>query len=138
MRPALRSLTPVIACILASLPTVAMAAPGLYLTWNDCPLSAAAVADLAGPCVNSDHEELVVSFELAAATDSVIELDADMAVQTASAGLPDWWHYETGGCRNQMLVATADFTGRTACTDFWQGEATFGGAPVYTPGAPRG
>jgi len=109
----------------------AAADPGIYLTWNDCSLAPEATASLAGACDNANQEQLFLSFELPAAADSVIEMDAVVDVQTGPTTLPAWWRYDPEGCRYGMLVARAGFDGYTACADFWRGAATFDGPPVY-------
>ena len=75
-----------VALLLAAAP--ARADPGLYLSWIDCPLAASSRQSLLGPCLDTAQEELVVSFELPAALDSVIELDAVVDVQSQATLLP--------------------------------------------------
>lgn len=138
LRP--RMVVMVIAALVTSwlVPGAVSAGPGLYLSWNDCPLSAASTSGMVGPCVDDAWEELVVSFELASPCDSVIALDAVVDVQSAAAALPPWWAYAPpSGCHYGGLIESADFLGLAACADFWQGLATYGGPPVYVQ-APRG
>jgi hypothetical protein len=116
----------------------AAAGPGLFLSWNDCSLSAASSNSLIVPCVNRAEEQLVASFELATRVDSVIALEAVVDVQSAAPSLPAWWGYAPAGCRFGELTASATFVGHSACADFWHGLATFDGPPVYSPTAPRG
>ncbi len=123
----------VVVALLASLASSgARAGAGIFLSWNDCPLSAASAATLMGSCVNGAQEQLIASLELASPVDSVIALEAVVDVQGAAAVLPPWWDYSTLGCRYGKLIASAAFLGSTACVDFWQGQATFDGPPVYS------
>src|SRR5205085_8523306 len=108
----------VAAAAVPAVPALAGGAPGLYLSWGDCPLGPTSLEDFSGPCVNGGHEELVLSFELAAPVDSVIELDAVVDVQSAAVTLPLWWQYSPTGCRYGRLTTDVDFSGYSACADF--------------------
>ncbi len=110
----------------------------IALDWRDCPLSANAVSDLTTACGDGATEQLVASFTLAQAVDSVLAVDVTIDLVSQNTTLPAWWHYEPAGCRYGKLSASADFTAYTACTDFWQGQATFDTPPVYELGLPRG
>ena len=108
----------------------------LFLSWNDCASSPLAASDRSGSCQASGSEDLYVAFELSQPADSVIGLEAVVDVRSSAATLPAWWQYAPGGCRFGTLIADADFSGRSACGDFWLGRASLGGPPVYTVGSP--
>jgi hypothetical protein len=54
----------------------------------------------------------------------VIAVEIVVDIQHSSATLPDWWRLNVGGCRQGVnIAAAADFPGKTACLDMWQGAA---------------
>ncbi len=112
--------------------------PGLYLTWQDCALSPAAVANRSVTCgAPSGEESLYIAFALPWTLDSVIAVEAVVDVQAAGV-LPDWWQFGPLGCRSGALHARGEFQAGTACSDFWMGEATLDGLQGYYVGEPRG
>lgn len=111
---------------------------GIELSWVDCPASPSAVSDRSAICGDGTPQTLVCSFTLASPVDSVLALEAVVDVVTASGTLPDWWQFAPSGCDYGGLRTDADFGGFSACTDLWQGQATFGGPPVYSVGQPHG
>ena len=134
-----RAMFLVVACLVAvSSAPMAGAAEGLYLTWNDCAASMAASPSAIFDCAsNSGESDLFCAFTLSQPVDSVLALEIVVDLQSAAAALPDWWHSEPGGCRESLLQADDDFSGRGGCVDFWQG-GTSGGLQTYMPGFPRG
>ncbi len=137
MHPALRPayLGTLLGTLLATPP--ASAAEGLYLTWNDCALGISA-ASIRGFACNADfgQQALYCALVMAQPTDSVLGVEIVVDVQHAAPALPDWWHFEVGGCRAGQLVADDNF-GLANCQDLWQGQAS-GGLQSYTVGMPRG
>ena len=125
-------------------PPAARAAEGLYLTWNDCWQGAVMTSNLAFACdTNLGESELYCAFTMPQATSNVVAVEIVVDVQHSSAGLPDWWQLGPGGCRGEVtqlnLIAAADFPGRSACLNMWQGApSATAGMPVYIPSEPRG
>lgn len=109
-----------------------VSADALYLNWNDCASSTSAASTASTSCPMTGSRVLVLSFELSQALDNVIGLEADVDVQVAADSLPDWWQLAPGGCSYGRLVGSANFGTFSACSDFWAGQATFDGPPVYT------
>lgn len=126
-----------IALLLALSPTVANGAPGLYLTWNDCALGPTASSNETFACdANTDQSALYCAFTMPQARDSVLGVEVVVDVQHTAAAMPDWWRFESGGCRAGALNQSgADFTGQMGCVDPWQG-AAFGGIQSYNIGPP--
>lgn len=120
--------------------TFAQQTKGIYLKWNDCAL-AGGVADKAFGCASdAGNNFLVASFIPAApgAQDTITMLtgeDAFVDLITASAGLPDWWAYQSGGCRFGSMVNSAQFITLSTCSNPWS--ANVSGGSNYTP-APIG
>ena len=128
--------------LILSLATSAAAASAdaasLHLTWNACPLDAAATTDRVFSCQTSVGEHpLLCSMTLDQPVDQVLGLEIVIDVQHAAPALPDWWRFETGGCRAGTLLADDVFPGSSDCVDPWLGEATVTVASVE-PGMPRG
>jgi hypothetical protein len=116
----------------------ARGAEGLFLTWNDCALAAAASHDLSWLCdSNAGHHDLYCAFRVSAPVDSVLGFEIVVDVQHADAVLPDWWLLASDGCRYGQLGAGLDFTGHSECADFSLGRAT-GGVMGYYVTEPRG
>ena len=122
-------------------PVAARAAEGIYLSWNDC-VRGSYTSNLNFSCnTNVGQGELYCAFTMPQPADNVVAVEIVVDVQHASAALPDWWRLDPGGCREGVILdAAADFPGRTACLDMWQGAATPAIAQVagYKPTEPRG
>jgi len=140
----------VVVSALAVLVASALGAPasqsaeGLYLTWNDCPLGGGA-QNMAFACnSNAGQQELYCAFTMPQAANNVTSIEIVIDVQHSAAQLPSWWQLSPGQCRGDItqfsLVAAADFPGRSACTNMWQGASTPAAAnePVFIPLEPRG
>jgi hypothetical protein len=116
----------------------ARAVEGLYLTWGECVLGGAASHDLINSCAgNAGQSDLYCAFRMPAPADSVLGMELVVDVQHSEATLPDWWRFDNGGCRAGQLTASLDFTARTACTDFYLGNAA-GGLQGYYVTQPNG
>jgi hypothetical protein len=125
-------------CLLASGPSIGRAAEGLYLTWNDCALDAAATHDLVSGCASDLGEQaLYCAFGLSAPVDSVLGLELVVDVQSAAPQMPDWWRFDLGGCRAGNLSAGFVFPPFSPCGDFFHGNAA-GGLQDYSLREPRG
>jgi hypothetical protein len=128
--------------VLAPLP--ARAAEGLFLTWNDCYQSPSAVSNVAFACnTNVGQNEMFCAFTMPQAATNVVAVEIVIDVQHSSSALPDWWQLTTGGCRGDAaqfnLTASADFSGRTACANMWQGSpSAIANMQGYIPSEPRG
>jgi hypothetical protein len=119
--------------------TPARAAEGIFLNWNDCPLGVGATSDLTNLCsTNAGQSELICSFSLAQAVDSVLAVEITIDLQHSEAALPEWWRFDQSPCRANALGIDGNFAGRNACEDMWHGEPVAGGLAQYTVGLPRG
>jgi len=126
-----------LAAVLLALPSRAAAAEGLYLTWGECALHPSAAHDRGSACnSNLGVNDLFCAFRVGALVDSVLGVEAEVDVQHADAELPDWWRFDVGGCRSGELLTDLDFRARSACADFYHGNAAAG--LVYDPGQPHG
>ena len=110
------------------------AADAIQLSWTSCAGSAGAASDLTVPCVNTDHENAFVSFELASPMDSVVAVEGVVDIQSSAPELPEWWMYQPGGCRYLRLIASASFPGGSGCADFGAGGASLDAPPIYLAG----
>jgi hypothetical protein len=127
-----------VACLLAVAPSAVRAAEGLYLTWNDCALGAGATHDRGSGCTSeTGQQSLYCAFGLPAPVDSVLGLDLVVDVQSADPVLPDWWRFDSGGCRAGSLSAGFVFPSSSPCGDFLQGNAA-GWLQGYYLDEPRG
>jgi hypothetical protein len=116
----------------------APAAEGLFLTWNDCALSAVASHDLSWACdANTGEQRLYCAFRLSAPVDSVLGFELVVDIQHSAPSLPDWWRLAAGGCRWGQLGAGLDFRAHADCADFSLGRAA-GGVLGYYVTEPRG
>ena len=133
---------PGLALFLLSAPALgvgsAAAADGLHLRWNDCPAGASPASIATFACdTDAGSHELLCSLTSAQPIDSVLGVDIVVDLQYSGPILPDWWHFEFGGCRFGQLVADDNFAGHAGCTDLWGGQAA-GGLLSYTVGMPHG
>jgi hypothetical protein len=143
MHLALRRLIATLAAVVsfgcACSPRAHAASPGLYLTWNDCVASPAARFDLSSTCgSDGGSQSLVAAFQLASPLDSVVAIEITVDIQHDLPYLPAWWQLAPGGCRYGALSADADFTGWSACADFWNGLGTKSPPVTYLLGEPGG
>lgn len=126
----------------AAAPASLPAAEGIRLTWNDCYLGQTADSNRDFDCSsNAGQSELFCAFTMPQAADKVVAIEIVVDIQHAAEALPDWWRFDVGGCREGLeLSAAADFPGRTACLNMWQGAVTPAIAQVqgYIPTEPRG
>lgn len=114
-----------LAPLLTLLPARPANAEALYLDWHDCWLGTTAASNLTFSCLgNFGDRLLVLGFTLDQPIDSVIAIEAVVDIEHADATLPDWWHFEQGGCREGSLDATLDMTGLDGCSDPWGGSGT--------------
>lgn len=126
-----------VAALFALAPTAAQGGSGLYLTWNDCALGSTASSNETFACdANTGQSALYCAFTMPQARDSVLGVEVVVDLQHTAAAMPDWWRFESGGCRAGALNQSgADFTGETGCVDPWQGMA-IGGIQSYNIGPP--
>lgn len=114
------------------------AAEGLFLTWNDCALAPGSAHDLQQSCTsNLGGQDLLCAFRMPSPADSVLGIELEVDVQHADVSLPDWWRFDTGGCRVGDLLARFDFHSGSPCVDFFLGHAS-GGLQGYYLNQPRG
>ncbi len=112
-------------------------AADLRLTWDECPEGNAQTVKQSSCNALFAVDPLVSSFVLSAPVDSVIGMEVVVDLVTDSATLPDWWHYEPGGCNAGALTATGDFSTIGACANPWNSTAT-GLVQAWWGGQPRG
>ena len=115
-------------------------APGLSLTWNDCPGGATASQNLSYACNgNTDSFQLVCSLVVQNAIAGVIGAELVIDLQSSDpVAVPDWWRLDgsgTGGCRAGGFDTIFDFSTNPGCTDAWQGNG-FGGNQGFSVGLP--
>jgi hypothetical protein len=125
-------------------PRAARAGEALYLTWNDCP-AGGGVSNLAFACdTNNGENDLFVAFTMPQAANNVVAVEIVIDMQHSSLSLPDWWRLDPSGCRfdmnNPAISVAANFPGKTACQNMWQGASTPAIAQLadYIPGQPGG
>jgi hypothetical protein len=136
-RPMVSALVFALAALSFGVPA-ARGAAGLYLTWNDCTLAAAASHDLSWACdANAGEHRLTCAFGVDAPVDSVLGFEIVVDIQHSATELPDWWQLAAGGCRYGLLGADLDFRAGTECADFSLGRAA-GGVVGYYVSEPRG
>jgi hypothetical protein len=122
--------------LLVSFAALARAAEGSYLRWGDCPLGASASGVRGFSCdTDAGEQTLVCAFTSPQPIDSVLGVEIVVDLQHSDAVLPDWWHLEPAGCRDNALRADQTF-GSSACSNIWAGAA--GGILDYAIGMPRG
>jgi hypothetical protein len=127
-----------VACLSAAGPSALCAAEGLYLTWNDCAPGAGATRDRSSDCASeTGQQDLYCAFGVPAAVDSVLGMELVVDVQSAATVLPNWWRFDTGGCRVGNLRAGFVFPSPSPCGDFLNGNAA-GGLQGYYLNEPRG
>ena len=113
------------------------AAEGLYLTWNDCARNGAGQSVLVPDCGSSTPSALYCAMVMPQPTDSVLGAEITIDLQVADSSLPDWWRFDTGGCRDGDLAANVNFSALNACSAVWPNLAS-SGVLGYTIGMPRG
>ncbi len=96
-------------------------ADDLSLRWNECP-EGGGLAQRTSACGNPlAVEHLLASLQLSTAVDSVVAIEMVVDVISASATLPDWWRFGSGGCNSGALTASADYSALGACSDPFSG-----------------
>jgi hypothetical protein len=119
--------------------SVAVAAPGLSLSWQSCRGEGTGSSNRAFACdVNTGASEvLVVSFELPADLAQVSGNEVVLDLLSQSDPMPAWWDFKNAGaCRLTSLVfnQVAD-PNNVVCVDWAQGGST-GGIGAYSTGTP--
>ena len=105
---------------LALLFATAAHAGRLYLRWNAC-FGDGGVQNRAFACdTNLGSEQLVATFNLPVAVDSVMSVDGFINIYFFGPALPAWWEFGVAGnCRPSSLVASATLpAGASSCIDF--------------------
>ncbi len=105
---------------LALLLATAAHAGRLYLRWNAC-FGDGGVQNRAFACdTNLGSEQLVATFNLPVAVDSVMSVDGFINIYFFGPALPAWWEFGVAGnCRPSSLLATATLpAGASSCIDF--------------------
>ncbi|MBI5709680.1 MAG: hypothetical protein HZC42_05145 [Candidatus Eisenbacteria bacterium] len=130
--------TLLLAFLLAFAAAPALAAEGLWLTWDECVLDPAAPHNRNSPCLgNVNGQDLYCAFQMPFPVDSVLGVDIVVDVQHGSPVLPSWWQFAPDSCRAGQLRVSFDFSTSSFCTDFWFGNGV-GGLQGYYQGEPRG
>lgn len=127
--------------LLALTATVAAAAPGLNLGWNQCGIGGA--VNKTFNCNSNSGLFTAVGSYLSGDTEgrSMAGNDIVIDLQSATAPLPAWWAFKNvGTCRQTALTVSADFSsdlggpnGSGDCQDIWAGQAQ-GGLAAYNIG----
>ena len=117
----------VLVCACSALARPALAAPAGYnVSWDDCGL-AGSVNQIFACDTNAGSHLLVASFIAPPGIDSLIAIFADLEFRPGSGILPNWWSLASAGdCRAGSLTAQFDFSGRSACIDYWATHAIGG------------
>lgn len=116
----------------------AFCAGGLSLTWGDCGQAGAGQAVQSFACdTDVGSEPLYCALVTPEPVDSVLGIEITIDLQVAGASLPDWWRFDTGGCRDGALHADVDFGALSTCRDMWVTSPS-GGFSTYTVGMPHG
>ncbi len=121
-------------CVAAS---SARADEAIELRWLRCTLDGGLASRTFDCNVDLADQPMVVAISVAAPVDSVLGFVADIAMQTSSPTLPDWWQFQPGGCRDGLATADVAFDSGSNCGDPFSGA----GVAVFqslTPGEPRG
>ncbi|MBI1798509.1 MAG: hypothetical protein HYR73_02355 [Candidatus Eisenbacteria bacterium] len=107
--------------------TPALSAGFINMMWNDCPL-APGVVNVNNACTsNNGSYTLITSFGPPADMPQFMGCAGVIDLQTNVAVLSQWWHMETGGCRDGKMTWDANFSlGPYFCIDFWQNLASGG------------
>src|SRR5437763_741386 len=96
---------------IAALASPAAAGKGrIFLAWNDCAQAGASSGTRTLACSDAGAETLYCAFTLPQALDSVVAVEVVLDIQHSDAVMPAWWQYAPGGCRDQALRPSADFT----------------------------
>lgn len=112
-------------------------ADSLRLNWGDCPEGLGSSVKTSTCNAPLAVESLVSSFDLSAPVDSVIGMEVVVDLVSDSATLPNWWHFESGGCNSGALSASGDFTAIGGCSNPWNSTVS-GLVQAYVVGQPRG
>ncbi len=123
--------------LLAVTASVASAAPGVNLKWNECFGDAGVTGKTFACNVNTGTSTMMAGFELGAdlATVSGLEIVIDLA--TASPTLPAWWGFKNAGtCRTGSLsIGAAPSANAVNCADWSGGLAQGTSIAAYQVGA---
>jgi len=118
--------------------SAAYAQGGINLSWGDC--GSAGTASKTFAC-NTNTLTGAIMVASAVAGVPMANLDgeeSEIILQTNQAALSNFWQMQAGGCRQNQISASFDFTGGPfTCIDAWSGGAS--GGMNYTPnfGAPN-
>ena len=109
--------------LLALTASIASAAGGINLGWNDC-VGAGGLVNKNFICnTNTGNNDMYASFDPPQTLTTVNGNNQLIDLQSASAALPDWWQFKNAGsCRLASLIANG---GPGTCADPWTGQ----GAP---------
>jgi len=110
-------------------------AAGINLYWNDCGAGSGATTNRNFACnMNTGANDLYVSFDPPAGIGSVVSTEIEVALQSSSPSVPNWWWY---ACRPLTLAFIP--SAPSTCPDAWQGQGLvmtdydFGPDPGFPP-----
>lgn len=135
MRP-LTCLVPLIAVLIAAVPPAF--AQGMNIAWDDCYLGAAKYS-LSNSCTAAGDSirSLVISVETPNLISDVNGAQGIIDLVFDAPGIPDFWAFQTGGCRQGQLSADAGIgstSGPYSCAEPW---SAVGGVVAAVNFAPR-
>jgi len=134
-----------ITAALAMFATSAFAAGGqLYLAWGNCNGGTGASGTATFACLDGVGGTMYIDYKLNTAAVGIVTLNAILDVNVNDVvTLPDFWHFEDGGCNAGYLVLNAarasgkcTTSGITLCTS--TGAACSAFITAYGIGAPAG
>lgn len=119
--------------------SLASAAAGINLSWNDCGTNGVPVATFNCASNSGIPFSAVASFTPPTGVDEFLGLSSQVDVTTGAPALPDWWKHGTTSCRGTSgLSVSFDFTsGPFSCSDFYVGAAAGGFAYDIGFGSPN-
>jgi len=119
--------------LLALTAGIASAQGGINLGWGDCGGGPATLSKTFA-CTSNTLTGAIIVASAVAGTD-MANLDgeeSEIILQTNQPALSNFWQMQAGGCRQNQISASFDFTGGPfTCIDAWSGGAS--GGMNYTP-----
>jgi hypothetical protein len=96
--------------------------PAQSLAWTDC--LPAGQSSMSFACDRNTGEDVLVGYFVAPyGITRLASIEANVDFQAGGSQLPDWWAFSTCAARSDALSLGLDFSGFTACSDYWQGQA---------------
>jgi len=127
----MKKVTVLCGLLLALCATVASAAQGTNIRWQNC-FGDGGLFNKTSACSNNlGQSALVASFQLAAETDGVTGVEIVIDLASASPTLPAWWQFNPGQCRAGALGGSvSNSVSAVNCFD-WSNNKALGGIAAY-------